>query len=538
MTTINPLRRLPVKRALISVSDKSGVLEFAQALVKLNITLISTGGTAKMLSDAGLPVTEVAQMTGFPEMLDGRVKTLHPKVHGGFLARRDLASHMAAIAQHGIEPIDLLVVNLYPFEQTVAKADCSLEDAIENIDIGGPAMLRSASKNWAGVAVATDQSQYQGIIDELNSTQGLSDTTRFALAVTAFNRVSNYDAAISDYLSSYQTDGTRTAYPAQSNGRFVKVQELRYGENPHQSAAFYRDLHPAPGSLVTGKQLQGKELSYNNIADADAAWECVKSFDGSACVIVKHANPCGVALGDSPAQAYERAFSCDPTSAFGGIIAFNRPIDADAASLVAKQFVEVVIAPHFSTQALAIFAAKANTRVLAIDTSKIDRNATTAWERGQNASDIKRVGSGILIQSADNHELDRTALRVVSAKQPSAKQLDDLLFAWRVAKYVKSNAIVFCQQGMTVGIGAGQMSRLDSARIASIKAGHAHLSLQGSVVASDAFFPFRDGLDVVADAGAVCVIQPGGSVRDDEVIGAANERGLAMVFTGVRHFRH
>ncbi|MGY0197526.1 bifunctional phosphoribosylaminoimidazolecarboxamide formyltransferase/IMP cyclohydrolase [Leptothrix sp. BB-4] len=536
--------------ALLSVSDKTGVVDFARGLHALGVKLLSTGGTAKLLAEAGLPVTEVADHTGFPEMLDGRVKTLHPKIHGGLLARRDLGAHMAALDAHGIETIDLLVVNLYPFEATVAKPGCSLEDAIENIDIGGPAMVRSAAKNWADVAVLTDASQYAEVLAELQADGRTRRETRFKLSVAAFNRISNYDAAISDYLSSL-VDGAatangaapaRTEFPAQSNGRFVKLQDLRYGENPHQAAAFYRDLHPAPGSLVTARQLQGKELSFNNIADADAAWECVKSFDAAAgevaCVIVKHANPCGVALGADAGQAYAKAFQTDPTSAFGGIIAFNTTVDRDAAERVAKQFVEVLIAPAYTDEALAIFAAKANTRVLQIPLDGIDRRSASAWQRGQNAHDVKRVGSGLLIQSADNHELQRADLKVVTKLAPTEAQLDDLLFAWKVGKFVKSNAIVFCKDGMTVGVGAGQMSRLDSARIASIKAGHAGLTLAGSVVASDAFFPFRDGLDVLADAGALCVIQPGGSMRDPEVIAAADERGIAMVFTGVRHFRH
>ncbi len=525
--------------ALISVSDKTGIVELARSLADLGIRLVSTGGTARLLAEQGLAVTEVAELTGFPEMLDGRVKTLHPRVHGGLLARRDVPEHMAALREHGIGTIDLLVVNLYPFEATVAKAGCTLEDAIENIDIGGPAMVRSAAKNWKDVAVLTDADQYAGVVEELKRDGRVSDTTRFALAVAAFNRISNYDAAISDYLSSLQADGSRSEFPAQSNGRFVKVQDLRYGENPHQRAAFYRDLHPAPGSLVTARQLQGKELSYNNIADADAAWECVKSFDpindGPACVIVKHANPCGVAMGATAAEAYGKAFKTDPTSAFGGIIAFNCPLDGEAAQLVAKQFVEVLIAPAFSDEARAIFSAKANTRLLEI---ALPPGGTTAWDQGRNLMDAKRVGSGLLLQTADNREMTLGELKVVTVKQPTSEQLQDLLFAWRVAKYVKSNAIVFCGGGMTLGVGAGQMSRIDSARIASIKADNAGLTLQGSAVASDAFFPFRDGLDVVCDAGATCVIQPGGSVRDDEVIAAANERGIAMVLTGVRHFRH
>lgn len=527
-------------RALISVSDKTGIVDLARSLHTLGVTLLSTGGTAKLLAEQGLPVTEVAEVTGFPEMLDGRVKTLHPKVHGGLLARRDLPEHMAALREHGIETIDILVVNLYPFEATVAKAGCTLADAIENIDIGGPAMVRSAAKNWKDVAVLTDASQYAGVVEELKANGKLSDKTRFALSVAAFNRISNYDGAISDYLSSIEFDEAaevpaRNAYSTQANGRFIKLQDLRYGENPHQTAAFYRDLYPAPGSLVTAKQLQGKELSYNNIADADAAWECVKSFDEPACVIVKHANPCGVAVGSGPLQAYQKAFQTDPTSAFGGIIALNRPLDGAAAEAISKQFVEVLMAPGYSAEALAVFKAKANVRVLQID---LPPGGATAWDKGLNLSDVKRVGSGLLIQSADNHVLQREDLKVVTTLQPTPQQLDDLLFAWKVAKFVKSNAIVFCKDGMTMGVGAGQMSRLDSARIASIKAGHAQLSLQGTAVASDAFFPFRDGLDVVVDAGASCVIQPGGSMRDQEVIDAANERGVAMVFSGVRHFRH
>ncbi|MBV8503609.1 MAG: bifunctional phosphoribosylaminoimidazolecarboxamide formyltransferase/IMP cyclohydrolase [Paucibacter sp.] len=521
--------------ALISVSDKTGIVEFAKALHALKVRLLSTGGTAKLLADAGLPVTEVAEHTGFPEMLDGRVKTLHPKIHGGLLARRELPEHMKALADHGISTIDILAVNLYPFEATVAKPGCTLEDAIENIDIGGPAMVRSAAKNWKDVTVLTDASQYAGVLEELKAHGKTSDKTRFAASVAAFNRIAQYDAAISNHLSALAEDGTLSAFPAQMNGNFVKVQDLRYGENSHQSAALYRDLYPAPGSLVTGKQLQGKELSYNNIADADAAWECVKSFETPACVIVKHANPCGVALGADAAEAYAKAFKTDPTSAFGGIIAFNRVVDKAAAELVVKQFVEVLMAPAFTPEALALFAPKVNVRLLQID---LPKGGETPWLQGRNAMDSKRVGSGLLIQSADNHFLQKADLKVVTQLQPSAQQLDDLLFAWTVAQYVKSNAIVFCGGGMTLGVGAGQMSRIDSARIASIKAENAGLALKGSVVASDAFFPFRDGLDVLADAGASCVIQPGGSMRDAEVIAAADERGVAMVFTGVRHFRH
>ena len=521
--------------ALISVSDKTGIVELARALHALGINLISTGGTAKLLASEALPVTEVADVTNFPEMLDGRVKTLHPKVHGGLLARRDVPEHMQALQAHGIDTIDLLVVNLYPFEATVARPGCTLEDAIENIDIGGPAMVRSAAKNWKDVGVLTDASQYGGVVDELKASGKLSDKTRFALAVAAFNRISDYDGAISDYLSSIQDNGERSIFPAQTNGRFVKLQDLRYGENPHQRAAFYRDLHPAPGSLVTGRQLEGKELSYNNIADADAAWECVKSFDMPACVIVKHANPCGVAIGKDSLEAYSKAFKTDPTSAFGGILAFNRTFDVAVANEVIKQFAEVILAPEFTPEALAVYKGRPNVRLMQI---AFPPGGKTDWDNGRNLMDIKRVGSGLLMQTADNHELKLEDLKVVTKKQPTADELKDLLFAWKVAKYVKSNAIVFCRDGMTMGVGAGQMSRLDSARIASIKAEHAKLSLEGTVAASDAFFPFRDGLDVVVDAGATCVIQPGGSMRDAEVIAAADERGVAMVFSGVRHFRH
>ena len=516
--------------ALISVSDKTGIFEFAQALHALGFKLLSTGGTAKLLAEAGLPVTEVADHTGFPEMLDGRVKTLHPKIHGGLLARRDMPEHMVALKEHGIATIDLLVVNLYPFEATVAKPGCTLEAAIENIDIGGPAMVRSAAKNWKDVGVLTDVSQYEGVLTELKTCGKLTDKTRFSLSVAAFNRISQYDGAISDYLSGIQSDGSHAQFPAQTNGRFVKLQDLRYGENSHQQAALYRDLYPAPGSLVTARQLQGKELSYNNIADADAAWECVKSFNETACVIVKHANPCGVAVGADALEAYSKAFKTDPTSAFGGIIALNCPLDERAAREISKQFVEVLMAPNFTPEALEVFKTKANVRILQIDLPASGNN--------RNTIDIKRVGSGLLMQTADNHQLALADLKVVSKLQPTPAQLQDLLFAWKVAKYVKSNAIVFCKDGMTMGVGAGQMSRLDSARIASIKAGHASLSLAGTAVASDAFFPFRDGLDVVVDAGATSVIQPGGSMRDQEVIDAADERGVVMVLTGVRHFRH
>ncbi len=524
-----------IKRALISVSDKTDILELARALIKLNIEILSTGGTAKLLRDNNIAVIEVGDYTDFPEMLDGRVKTLHPKVHGGILGRRELPEHVSTMQAHDIPNIDMVVVNLYPFEATIAKPNCTLEDAIENIDIGGPAMVRSAAKNWKDVAVLTDASQYQAVLDELNSTGKLSEKTTFTLSVAAFNRISNYDAAISDYLSSFNADGTRSEYPAQTNGRFVKVQDLRYGENPHQSAAFYRDLYPAPGSLVTAQQLQGKELSYNNIADADAAWEAVKSFDTTACVIVKHANPCGVALGSSALEAYSKAFQTDPSSAFGGIIAFNVTVDKTAAEAVSKQFVEVLIAPDFTADALAIFAAKANVRVLKI---ALPIGGASAWEQGRNSHDTKRIGSGLLIQTADNHAIAESDLTIISTKQPTPAQIADMLFAWNVAKYVKSNAIVFCGNAMTLGVGAGQMSRIDSTKIAIIKAQNAGLSLQNSVVASDAFFPFRDGIDALAAAGASCVIHPGGSMRDEEVIAAADEHGLVMITTGIRHFRH
>lgn len=534
----------PIRRALISVSDKTGIVELARELAALGIELLSTGGTASLLRKEGLQVKEVAEHTGFPEMLDGRVKTLHPAIHGGLLARREESAHMSAIESHGIAPIDLLIVNLYPFEQTVAREGCTLTDAIENIDIGGPAMVRSAAKNWRGVAVLTEAAQYPAAIAQLRSNGGLNDAMRLALATTAFGRIADYDVAISEYLSGLQLDadglpdGQHQSFPNRSFGRYEKLFDLRYGENPHQQAAYYRELAPAAGSIVTAQSVQGKALSYNNIADADAAWECVKSFDTGACVIVKHANPCGVALGHTPLAAYQAAFACDPTSAFGGIIAFNEPLDEATAKAISAQFVEVLMAPAFDDAALAVFAAKPNVRLLQISLDDVQAGGPSSVEQGVNARDIKRIGSGLLVQDADNHRLTPEDLTVVTAKTPTEQQMKDLTFAWRVAKFVKSNAIVFCANGATAGVGAGQMSRLDSARIAAIKAEAAGLNLAGSVVASDAFFPFRDGLDVVVDAGAVAVIQPGGSMRDDEVIAAANERGIAMVTTGVRHFRH
>ncbi len=521
-----------LRRALLSVSDKTGLVELATALAGLQVELLSTGGTAKALRDAGLAVRDVSDVTAFPEMMDGRVKTLHPMVHGGLLGRS--GTDDAVMAEHGIAPIDLLVLNLYPFEQVTAKADCTLADAVENIDIGGPAMLRSAAKNFARVAVATDPSQYAGLLAELDANDGaVSAQTRFALSVAAFNRVAQYDAAISNYLSSVtDTSGevpTRTAFSAQTNGNFIKVMDLRYGENPHQQAAFYRDLTPAPGSLATFTQLQGKELSYNNIADSDAAWECVRQFDAPACVIVKHANPCGVAVGVACGDAYELAYATDPTSAFGGILAFNRTLDAATAkAILDRQFVEVLIAPDYEPGALDYATKKANVRVLRIPLASASKGFI----------DTKRIGSGLLLQTADDHVVTRDDLKVVTKLAPTEAQFADLLFAWKVAKFVKSNAIVYARDNRTIGVGAGQMSRVYSARIAGIKATDAHLVVPGSVMASDAFFPFRDGIDAAAEAGIKAVIQPGGSMRDNEVIAAADEHGLAMVFTGVRHFRH
>ena len=519
---------IPIRTALVSVSDKSGLAEFARGLARFKIKILSTGGTARLLAEQGLPVTEVADYTGFPEMLDGRVKTLHPKLHAGILARRDSPAHLAAIKAAGIEPIDLVVVNLYPFARTVAKPDCTLAEAIENIDVGGPSMLRAGAKNYAGVAVVTDPSDYSGLLTEMKEYGGaVSEGTRFALAQKAFAHSAAYEAAIANYLTGAASDGKPAAFPARLTLQFEKIEDLRYGENPHQAAALYRDGNPTPGGIAGYTQIQGKELSYNNIADADAAWECVKTFDQPACVIVKHANPCGAALGASSREAYERAFATDPTAAFGGIIAFNRSLDASTAEAVSKQFVEVVIAPEVDPKAREVFAAKANVRVLSANLA-----------RAAQTYDFRRVGGGLLVQSPDHRDVAASELRTVTRLKLTPAQLADLLFAWRVAKFVKSNAIVFCAGGRTLGIGAGQMSRVDAARVAALKAQDTGLSLKGSVVASDAFFPFRDGVEVVARAGAKAVIQPGGSVRDDEVIAAADELGLAMVFTGVRHFRH
>ncbi|MUV12809.1 bifunctional phosphoribosylaminoimidazolecarboxamide formyltransferase/IMP cyclohydrolase [Noviluteimonas gilva] len=519
--------RLPVRRALLSVSDKTGLVDLARALAALNVELVSTGGTSKALRDAGLAVRDVSELTQFPEMMDGRVKTLHPLVHGGLLGRS--GTDDAVMREHGIAPIDLLVLNLYPFEKVSVDPNSTMEDIVENIDIGGPAMLRSAAKNFARVAVATDPMQYAGLIEELTGNDGtLSARTRFAMSVAAFNRVAQYDAFISDYLSSINEDGTRAHFPAQQNSNFVKVMDLRYGENPHQQAAFYRDLWPVPGTLATFTQLQGKELSFNNLADADAAWECVRQFDQPACVIVKHANPCGVAEAVDVGTAYELAYVTDPTSAFGGIIAFNRALDgATAKAILDRQFVEVLIAPEFDDAALAYAKKKANVRVLRIP---------HGW--GRNNADVKRVGSGLLMQTSDIREVTRDELKVVTKRAPTPQELEDLLFAWRVAKYVKSNAIVYAREGRTIGIGAGQMSRVVSAKIAALKAEEAGLTVPGSAMASDAFFPFRDGIDAAALAGIRTVIQPGGSMRDNEVIAAADEHDIAMVFTGIRHFRH
>ena len=517
----------PARTALLSLSDKSGAVGFARALVGIGFDLISTGGTAKILSEAGLAVTEVSQITGFPEMLDGRVKTLHPNIHGALLARRDDPAHMATLAAHSIAPIDIVAINLYPFAATVAQPDCTRELAIENIDIGGPAMLRSAAKNHAAVTVLVDPRDYANVLEQLRSTGSVSDATRFELATKAFAHTAAYDGAISGYLSSLRADGSRSRFPRILTRQWHQLQDMRYGENPHQHAAFYRDAVVGPGLLAAYRQVQGKELSFNNVVDADAAWECARAFSVPTCVIVKHANPCGVATARTTEQAYRRAFATDPTSAFGGILAFNRAVDAATARAVSEQFAEVVIAPGFADEAKKVFAGKSNLRVLEL-----------APGDAQNDLDFKRIGGGLLAQTPDVASLPRSELKIVTRTAPSEEQMEDLLFAWKVVRFVKSNAIVFAAQGATLGVGAGQMSRLDSARIAAIKASAAGLSLAGSCAASDAFFPFRDGLDAIVDAGARCVIQPGGSVRDSEVISAADERGVTMVLTGMRHFRH
>lgn len=528
MTTENSAA---IGRALISVSDKTGIVPFAQALHQLNIEILSTGGTYKLLTAENIPAVEISEYTGFPEMMDGRVKTLHPKVHGGILARRD--QDQAVMDEHDIPPIDLVVVNLYPFEATVANPDCDLPTAIENIDIGGPTMLRAAAKNNRFVAVVVNPADYDGIIERLNNNGGcLDQAARFDLAVKTFEHTAAYDGAIANYLGCRlgAEDDTTTTFPRTFNTQFRKSQEMRYGENPHQQAAFYVEENPQEVSISTAQQLQGKELSYNNIADTDAALECVKSFSEPACVIVKHANPCGVAIAKSPRQAYELAFQTDPTSAFGGIIAFNRELDGETAQrIVDQQFTEVIIAPSISSEALEITAEKKNVRVLACGN----------WTETRAAElDYKRVNGGLLVQDRDIHEISRDDLKLVTARQATEDEIRDLLFAWSVAQYVKSNAIVYCKNNQTIGIGAGQMSRVYSARIAGIKAADENLEVKGSVMASDAFFPFRDGIDAAAAAGITAVIQPGGSMRDDEVIAAADEADIAMVFTAVRHFRH
>ncbi|HKJ05590.1 MAG TPA: bifunctional phosphoribosylaminoimidazolecarboxamide formyltransferase/IMP cyclohydrolase [Geopsychrobacteraceae bacterium] len=518
-----------IKRALVSVSDKAGIVELARELNRFGVEILSTGGTAKMIRDEGIPVKDVSEFTGFPEMLDGRVKTLHPKVHGGLLGLRDNPEHVETMAKHDIEPIDLVVVNLYPFEATVAKPDCTLIDAIENIDIGGPTMLRSAAKNNRSVTVLVDPADYSPIIEEMKQNAGaVSPETNFKLAVKVYQHTAAYDGAISNWLGR-KVDAESVDFPSTLSFQYHKAQGMRYGENPHQKAAFYIEKNVTEASIATARQRQGKELSYNNIGDTDAALECVKQFnEGPACVIVKHANPCGVAVGATLLEAYERAFSTDPESAFGGIIAVNRELDAETAqAIVDRQFVEVIIAPKISAQASDIVAAKKNVRLLECG----------EWsEEAGPRFDFKRVNGGLLVQDIDM--LLSADLQVVTKRVPTAKEQEDLQFAWRVAKFVKSNAIVYGKNGMTIGVGAGQMSRVNSARIAIIKAEHAKLEVKGSAMASDAFFPFRDGIDNAAAAGVTAVIQPGGSIRDEEVIAAADEHGIAMIFTGMRHFRH
>ncbi|MBI3547205.1 MAG: bifunctional phosphoribosylaminoimidazolecarboxamide formyltransferase/IMP cyclohydrolase [Gammaproteobacteria bacterium] len=520
-----------IRRALISVSDKNGVVDFARALQNFKVEILSTGGTAKLLTDNGIAVIEVADYTGFPEMLDGRVKTLHPKIHGGILGRRDMDSHMRTMHEHRIPPIDMVVVNLYPFEETIARKDCTLAQAIENIDIGGPTLLRAAAKNYTGVTVIVDAQDYMHVLEEMQQRKGsVSEALRFHLATKAFEHTAAYDGAIANYLGRLPADETRGNFPTTYNMQFQHAQALRYGENPHQQAAFYRERHPAEACIATARILQGKELSFNNIADADAALECVKSFDETACVIVKHANPCGVAIADTVLDAYKHAYITDPTSAFGGIIAFNRPLDAATAkAILERQFVEVIIAPSVKEDAKPILATKANVRVL----------ESGAWgPQRPSEMDLRRVTGGLLVQERDQGMVTQKELKVVTKRAPSPQELHDLLFAWKVVKFVKSNAIVYCKEGRTIGVGAGQMSRVYSARIASIKATDAGLEVRGSVMASDAFFPFRDGLDQAAEVGVTAVIQPGGSMRDPEVIEAANQHGIAMVFTSMRHFRH
>ena len=518
---------LPIKRALISVSDKTGIVDFARGLAAHGVEILSTGGTCRLLREQGLDVVEVADYTGYPEMMDGRVKTLHPRVHGGILARR--GTDDGVMAENGILPIDMVVVNLYPFEQTVARDDCSFDDAVENIDIGGPTMVRAAAKNHRFVNIVVNSDDYPRLLAEMQASGGhTSETTRFDLAIRAFEHTAAYDGAIANHFGRL-VEGGSDQFPRTLTQQLVKTQEMRYGENPHQSAAFYVERQPGEAGIATANQLQGKALSYNNVADTDAALECVKNFEETACVIVKHANPCGVAVGATLLEAYERAFATDPESAFGGIIACNRELDAATASaIIERQFVEVIIAPGVSAEALAVTAAKQNVRVLSCG----------RWTAAIPALDYKRVNGGLLVQDRDLGMVAESDLSIVSELQPTPSQMHDLLFAWRVAKFVKSNAIVYAHQGRTIGVGAGQMSRINSARIAAIKAEHAGLQVQGSVMASDAFFPFRDGIDNAASVGISAVIQPGGSIRDEEVVAAANEHGMAMVFTGMRHFRH
>ena len=518
-----------VSRALISVSDKNGIIDFARALRALDVELLSTGGTFRLLQENDIDVTEVSDYTGFPEMMDGRVKTLHPKVHGGILGRR--GTDDAVMAEHSIKPIDMVIVNLYPFAATVADPDCTLPNAIENIDIGGPTMVRSAAKNHKDVAIVVNSCDYATVLQEMQANEGQLDySTRYALMVKAFEHTAGYDGMIANHFGARGTDNTARDFSDTFNVQYFKTQEMRYGENPHQKAAFYTEANPTEASVATAKQLQGKELSFNNIADTDAALECVKQFDHPACVIVKHANPCGVSVAVDIGTAYDLAFATDPESAFGGIIAFNRELDAKTAEAIcAKQFVEVIIAPSVSADALAVVAAKKNVRLLECGT----------WgDRRPQDFDYKRVNGGLLIQDRDNGMITEEDLKVVSKRVPTQIEMTDMLFAWKVAKMVKSNAIIYAKNNQTVGVGAGQMSRINSARIAGIKAEHAGLEVVGAVMASDAFFPFRDGIDNAGQAGISCIIQPGGSMRDDEVIAAADEHGMAMVFTGMRHFRH
>jgi phosphoribosylaminoimidazolecarboxamide formyltransferase / IMP cyclohydrolase len=520
-----------IQRALISVSDKSGIVAFAQTLSKQGIEILSTGGTAKLLADNGISVKEVSEYTAFPEMMGGRVKTLHPKIHGGLLGRRGVDE--TVMAEHGIQPIDLLVVNLYPFEQTIAKPECDLPTAIENIDIGGPAMLRSAAKNYQAVTVVVDSQDYETVLNEMATNQGaVTETTRLTLAQKVFAHTARYDGMIANYLG--QQGPEAEDFPPNLSLQYQKAQAMRYGENPHQKAAFYVESDAQTASIATAIQIQGKALSYNNVADTDAALECVKSFETPACVIVKHANPCGVAIGDTILTAYNRAFKTDPTSAFGGIIAFNRTLDAvTAKTIIDRQFVEVIIAPEVAENAKPILATKKNVRVL----------TTGIWEGPEGSGpgeplDFKRVNGGLLVQERDLGKVTAADLKIVTKRQPTAEELQDLLFAWQVVKFVKSNAIVYCKDGMTIGVGAGQMSRVYSAKIAAIKASDEKLEVNDAVMASDAFFPFRDGIDSAAEVGITAVIEPGGSMRDNEVIAAADEHNIAMVFTGMRHFRH